>query len=309
MSIMKNRIPGKLNKMARALLATVLLLGSSLYSKAQLTTFQNMYFQNKYIYNPAMAGLSKGMDFNVGYRQQWSNFEGTPKTALLTADIQATDKVGLGLNVVNEEAGLLKSTRVMATYAYHLQLEGDNQHVSFGLSLGVNDSRIDYSKINGDGSDPEIDQYNQLKPYLDSDFGAAYTSNTLYVGASLPNMKTTFFKSSEERYDADRLLFVGIASYKIPVGDEGAFKLEPLVGLRVVKGHSDIIDAGANFNMDKYGLFFQTVYHSSKSLGFGLGLDQQSFGFNISYNIETGALRTYTNGTFEVGVKLKVFNR
>jgi len=306
---MKNHTTDKSNKMVKTMLATILLLGSSFYSKAQLNTFQNMYFQNKYIYNPAMAGLSKGLDFNVGYRQQWSSFEGTPKTALLTADIQATDKVGLGLNVVNEEAGLLKSTRVMATYAYHLKLEGDNQHLSFGLSLGVNGTRVDYSNINGDGSDPEIDQYNQLKPYLDSDFGAAYSSNNLYVGAALPNMKTTFFKSANDRFDADRLLFVGIASYKIPVGDDQAFKLEPLVGLRIVKGHSDIIDAGANFNMDKYGLFFQTIYHSSQSLGFGLGMNQQTFGFNISYNIETGALRTYTNGTFEVGVKLKVFNR
>ncbi|MBB5620737.1 type IX secretion system PorP/SprF family membrane protein [Pedobacter cryoconitis] len=308
-TVMTNQTPHKSNKTAKILLLTLFLLGTTLYSKAQLTPFQNMYFQNKYIYNPAMAGLSEGLNINANYRQQWSNFPGTPKTGLLTADLHATDKVGLGLNVTADEAGLIKSTRVMGTYAYHLQLAGENQHLSFGLSLGVSDSRVKYSLINGDPTDPEISRYNQLKPYLDGDFGVAYTSNSLYIGAAMPNMKSTFSRNSDERLDVNKPLFIGIVSYKIPVGDGGNFKLEPLAGLRVIKGNTDIIDVGANLNMDHYGLFFQTIYHSSQSLGFGCGLDQQNFGFNISYNIETGPLTTYTNGTFEVGVKLKLFNK
>lgn len=302
---MKNQTPDKINKTAKVLLVTLFLLGTTLYSKAQLTTFQNMYFQNKYIYNPAMAGLDQGLNLNVGYRQQWNNFPGAPKTGLLTADLHATDKVGLGINATSDEAGLIRSTRVMATYAYHLKLENEGQHLSFGLSLGVNDSRVKYSLINGDPTDPEISRYNQAKAYLDGDFGAAYTTKSLSVGAALPNMKSTFFNNSDERLDADRLLFIGIASYKIPVGDNGNFKLEPLAGIRVIKGHQDIYDLGANFNMDQYGLFFQTIYHTSQSLGFGCGLDQKNFGLNIAYNIETGSLTTYTNGSFEVGIKLK----
>jgi type IX secretion system PorP/SprF family membrane protein len=289
--------------------ATIFLLGTALYSKAQLAPFQNMYFQNKYIYNPAMAGLDKGLNLNVGYRRQWTSFPGAPETGLLTADLQATDKVGLGINITDDKAGLLKQTRAVATYAYHLQLKDQGQHLSFGISLGINDSRIDYNAINGDQTDVEINRYNQLKPYLDGDFGAAYTSDKLYIGVALPNMKSTFFKSSSDRVDVDKLLLIGIASYKIPVGDDGHFKLEPLAGLRVVKGSDNIIDAGVNFNMDRYGLFFQSIYHSSNSLGFGVGLDQQTYAFNVSYNIETGQLKTYTNGSFELGLKLRLFRK
>ena len=308
-TVMKNPTPYKLNKTAKKLLTTLCLLGTTLCTQAQLTTFQNMYFQNRYIYNPAMAGFEKGFNLNVGYRQQWNGFAGAPKTSLLTADLQANDKVGLGINATSEEAGLIRNTRVMATYAYHLRLSEEDQHLNFGISLGVNDSRVRYNLINGDPTDAEINRFNHAKAYLDGDFGAAYTSKGLYIGAVLPNMKSTFFKDSEERLDVDRLLFIGIASYKIPVGDGGSFKLEPLAGLRVVKGHTNIIDAGANFNMDRYGLFFQTIYHSNQSLGFGAGLDQQNFGFNVSYIIETGPLTTYTNGSFELGVKLKLFNK
>lgn len=310
-SDMKNRTPHKMlvYKVARSAFATLFLLGIALYSKAQLSPFENMYFQNKYIYNPAMAGLEKGLNLNIGYRKQWSSFPGTPKTGLITADFQPTEKVGLGINVINDQAGLIKQTRAVATYAYHLRLSDETQHLSFGLSLGVNDSRVDYNGINGDQTDIEIGRYNQLKPYLDGDFGVAYTSSNLYVGGALPNLKSTFFKSSEDRLDADRLLFIGIASYKIPVGDAKAFKLEPLAGLRVVKGHTDIVDVGANFTMDNYGLYFQSIYHSSQSLGFGIGLDQQTYAFNVAYNMETGQLNNYTNGTFELGLKLRLFRK
>ncbi|WP_158798399.1 PorP/SprF family type IX secretion system membrane protein [Pedobacter sp. L105] len=308
---MKNQAPSKISflKITKNLLATVFLMGMTLCSKAQLSPFQAMYFQNKYIYNPAMAGMDHALDINAGYRKQWSNFPGTPRTGYLTADFQPTDKVGLGLNVTDDQTGLIKSTRVVASYAYHIQLEGDNQHLSFGLSLGVNDSRIDYSNINGDISDVELNRYSELKPYLDGDFGVAYTSNNFYLGAALPNLKTTLSQSSDQRYDADRVLFVGIASYKFPVGDGGAFKLEPLAGLRIVKGYTDIVDAGFNFDMERYGLYFQSIYHSSSSLGLGFGLDQKTYAFSFSYNLETGQLTTYTNGTFEIGFKLRLFGK
>lgn len=308
---MNNHNPHKstAKKIAKSALTTVFLFCSTLYCKAQLAPFQNMYFQNKYIYNPAMAGLDKGLNLNAAYRKQWSSFPGTPETGLITADLKATDKVGLGINVTSDKAGLLKQTRAVATYAYHLPLQNEGEHLSFGVSLGVNDSRVDYGAVNGDPSDGEISRYNQLKAYLDGDFGAAYTSKKLYVGAALPNLKSTFAKSSDQRIDVDKLLFIGIVSYKIPVGDNDNFKLEPLAGLRIVKGYTDIIDAGVNFSLDQYGLFFQSVYHSSNSLGFGAGLDQGSYAFNVSYNIETGQLKTYTNGSFELGLKIKLFGK
>lgn len=293
----------------RAFIVTTLLIGMALSSSAQLSPFQSMYFQNKYIYNPATAGLEKGLNLNVGYRHQWSSFPGAPKTGYLTAEYKPSDKVGLGVNVIDDQAGLLRQTRVMGTYAYHLKLKDESQQLSFGLSLGFDDSRVSYNGINGDISDAELDRFNQLKPYLDADFGMAYTSNNLYIGAALPNMKSTFFESDEQRLDADRLLFVSMISYKIPVGDDKAFKLEPLAGYRIVKGHSDLIDAGLNFSMDRYGLFFQSIYHSNKSLALGLGFDQQKYAFNFCYTIEMGQLRSYTNGAFELGLKLRLFNK
>jgi type IX secretion system PorP/SprF family membrane protein len=291
-------------------LTTLLLITAGLQSKAQLNPFQAIYFQNAYLYNPATAGMDPELKINSSFRQQWSAFPGTPQTSALTADYQPTERVGVGMNINDDQSGLVRQTRIMGTYAYHLPVGENSQQLHFGISLGVDDSRVDYNKVHGDITDAQIAQYNQLKAYADGDFGAAYTDNNLYVGAALPNLKSAFFKSSDSRFDADRMLFIGIASYKIPlVSDNRSFVLQPLLGYRIVKGYNDIIDGGVNFSMNNYGIYMQAIYHSSQSLGLCFGLDQDVYALNLGYNLETGPIRVYTQGAFELGLKLRLFKR
>lgn len=291
----------------KILLILGLLMMCALCSQAQLTPFQSMYFQNRYLSNPAMAGAEKGLNLEMDYRRQWSEFPGMPRTGSFTIDYQPVDKVGLGFNVSDDQAGLIRSTRFVGTYAYHLPLSDKNDRLNFGFSLGVNDSRVNYALINGDAADQEIALYNKLKPYVDGDFGIAYTGNNLYLGGALPNVRSAFFKNSDARFDADMPLFIAMASYKIPMrSDDRAFTLEPLAAFRIVKGYNDIADAGFNFVMNNYGLYLQGIYHSTKTFGAGFGLDQQSYVLNFSYNMETGALSNFTNGAFEIGIRLRL---
>jgi type IX secretion system PorP/SprF family membrane protein len=306
---MKNKTSNKklINSVARVLLTATMLICSTLYSRAQLNPFQSMYFQNKYLYNPAMAGVERGLDINIDYMQQWNTFPGMPKTGSFTADFQPAEKVGLGISVYNEEAGLIRTTRIIGTYAYHLPLSDQNEHLNFGVSMGINDSRVNYDNINGDATDPEIAQYNHTSPYADGDFGIAYTSNNLYIGGAVPNLRSDFFKTSDIRFDADRLLFIAVASYKIPIkNDVGSYSLEPMAAYRVVQGYKDIVDAGFNFTMNDYGLYLQGIYHSNQTMGLGVGFDQQTYAFSFSYNLETGQLSNYAVGTFELGLKIKL---
>jgi type IX secretion system PorP/SprF family membrane protein len=297
-------------KHIKSALIILLLLTISLACKAQLNPFQSIYYQNQYIYNPSMAGLDRAFGVNFNYRQQWSGFPGMPTTGSLTADYQPADRVGVGVNITDDQAGLIRQTRVMGTYAYHLPLSDHNQKLNFGLSLGVDDSRLNYSAIVGDQTDAQIAQYNQLKPYVDGDLGIAYTSDNLYIGGAVPNLRTVLFKSADYRFDADRMLFILAASYKIPLQqDDRTFILEPVVAYRVVKGYQDILDGGINFTLSNYGLYMQAIYHSSKSIGAGFGLDQQTYKLNFSYNFETGPLSNYTNGAFELGISLKLFKK
>ncbi len=283
----------------------LLLTGISVKGLAQLNPFQSMYYQDRYLLNPALAGINKGLNVNLDYLQQWSSFPGTPKTASLTGDFSAADRVGLGLNINDDQSGIIRSTRAMASYAYHVPLSEQGQHLNFGLSLGIDDSRVDYSKVNGDLSDEQIAVYNQLKPYIDGNVGVAYTSDRLLLSGALPSLKSTLFKASDTRFDADMLLFVGAAAYKFTIpSDYIDMELEPMAVFRAVKGYTSIMDAGFNLAMKNYGLNIQVMYHSNQNTSVGFGVNLQPVQLTFNYNVETGALSSYTNGSFELGLRL-----
>lgn len=256
-----------------------------------------------------MAGLDKGLNLNLGIRQQWATMPGSPKTQLVSADYNAGKNVGLGVNISNDQAGLLRQTRAVATYAYHVHLGGQNQQLNFGLSAGVTNQRVNYNEVDGDQGDVQIDRYNnQNKAYLDGDFGASYTSNNLTVQGAIPNLNN-FFKRNSTVMGVDRSLFITSVSYKFALADllDGTV-LEPKVSFRGVEGYKDILDAGLNLSLKNDLLHFYTMYHTSQSESFGFGANiNKNVQLMLFYTTETAPLKTYSNGNFEVGLKLHLY--
>jgi len=290
------------------LFLTTLFMCCTFYSRAQtLNPLQSIYFQNQYLYNPALAGMDDNININLAYRAQWTEFPGTPKTTSFTTDFQPTEKVGLGIDIEEDVAGLLTQTNIMGTYAYHVPLSDHNQKLNFGLSAGIFNSRVNYNDVVGQLPDNEITQYNQIKPYFDGEFGIAYSSNNFSIGAAIPDLKSVFFRTSDEQFDVDRLEFIALASYKISLSNEDRnFVLEPVAGFRVVYGYNDIVDAGFKFTMENYGLWLQTIYHSSQSENVCVGFETGIYAFSFAYNFESGSLVDYSNGSFELGVTVKL---
>lgn len=264
---------------------------------------------NQYLANPAMAGLEKGLKLNLGARKQWSNMPGSPRTQSLSGNYAFTEKVGAGLSVYNDESGLLKRTRVMGSYAYHLPLNDEGNKLSFGISLGFMDERIMNEKISGDAGDASVGKFNQRETYLDGDFGAAYTGGKLTLQAAIPNMKSVFKKDVES--SVDRSTFFSAASYKL--GMDAAlpgFVIEPKVVFRGVKGHDNIVDAGGNFSFSNNAFNFMAMYHSSQSATFGFGVELGKEASLLGmYTTETSAIKQQMGATFELGLKLNLFNK
>jgi type IX secretion system PorP/SprF family membrane protein len=288
-------------------LAFVLLFLTSTKIKAQLNPLSSQYFLNQYQVNPAYAGLENGLIVNLNYRKQWSNIPGSPSTQAITGAYQI-NKVGLGINFYNEVAGSLQRTKAVATYAYHLPLNGDNQKLNFGASIGISNERVDYSAINGDITDQSLATFNNKGSLFDGDFGIAYTSNRLNIEATIPNIRS--FIKQEDENNVDRSRFYAAASYKINTGTGiNTLEIEPKIAFRGIKGYKNIIDAGANLNFTNK-LFIMGMYHSTKSASFGAGINYKSslaiMGF---YTTETSALQGSANGTFEISLKATLFGK
>lgn len=275
-------------------------------SMAQLNPLGSQYFQNQYQANPALAGMNGGLTLNGILRQQWSTIPGSPVTQAFTADYRLRDKVGLGVILFNEKAGLVQRTRMVGTYAYHLPLD-EKQRLQFGVSLGFMTERIAPEQVNGDQDDQMLYRFNQRETYIDVDFGMAYTNDRLTVQAVIPNIKS--FIGTEENTVADRATFCSAISYRWLFAEGlNAVTVEPKLVFRGVKGYDNLVDAGANITLINNQLAFSGMYHSSKSVTFGLGTHfKPSLSILGIYTTETAALRGYSSGNYEIGLKYNFF--
>lgn len=276
--------------------------------KAQLVPMASQYYENEYLGNPAFAGIKTGIRANLTSRNQWKSLPGSPSTHSLSADYHlenvSNGKVGTGLNIYSDKAGLIRRTRVMASYAYHLPLNADNQKIHFGLSLGVMNERLDYDAMVGDPTDISAERFNQRKSYLDGDFGIAYMQDRLTIQGALPNMKKLLKKDLNATVDGST--FFMAFSYKI--GRElDQISIEPKFCFRGARDINNLWDVGTNIKFSNNAIYLMGMYHSSRSSTFGLGVNyQEKVLIQGYYTNQLAAQRLDTGGSFEINLQVPI---
>lgn len=274
-------------------------------AQALLEPSGTQYFQNQYLSNPAMAGLEKGLHLNAAYRKQWSGIDGAPVTKFFTADGAVGNRVGAGLNIFNDVAGLINRTRIGLTYAYHLPLSDGDHQLHFGLTAAFNVQRIDYKNVNGDVTDPSVSAFNRRDDYFEAEYGMAYTDTKLTLQASLPNVRS-IVTGDNKGVDGGGIFFTA-ASYRFAV-DETITSVEPKLCYRGIRGFDNILDAGVNVSLLNNVANVMAMYHTSKSVTAGIGVNiMKTVGVQAMYTSQTGGVKTYVDGTFEVGVTVNLF--
>ena len=286
------------------ILFVLLGLGIATSIKAQIDPLAAQYFNNRYLGNPAMAGINQGFTVNGVYRQLFESFPGGPVSQSLSADY-GFDKIGFGLNIFNEKAGLLRQTRIVGSFSYHLPLSGDDKRLSFGISLGMQNQRLSQGDVIGTSGDVLVVNYNSKAVYFDGDFGAAYSGNGLILQASMPNMRNLFKRDYSVQSDVP--LFYAAASYKINLEKSG-FSFEPLAAYRNFTQIKGIIDVGAQFYLANDQFFLMGLYHnndnnnSSATIGLGMNF-KKHYLVSGMYTTGTSNLSGYSKGNFELSLR------
>lgn len=274
---------------------------------ALLEPSATQFFQNQYLGNPAMAGIDTGLHINAAYRHQWADVQGSPETKFLTADVYAGNRVGLGLNIFNDQAGLIERTRVGLSYAYHLPLHDPRKQLHFGLSLAFNTAYINRKNINGDASDPSVGRFNQRDNYFEGEYGMAYTDGHLTLQGALPNVISLFKKNPNSSVDGGSTYYTAVG-YRFTTGN-AVSSVEPKVAYRGVQGYDNILDMGANIGFLDDMFNITGLYHTTKSFTAGIGFRYKSIaGIHAFYTSQTGGIKSYVDGTFEVGINIHLFH-
>ncbi len=265
---------------------------------AQLSPMGNMYFNNQYLGNPAMAGATEKVNLNLLFRKQFNEVPNAPIYQMFTGEFAYTDRAAVGLNVDLSKSGLINYTRIMGTYAYHLPVSNTGK-LHFGVSVGVARESINSADITAENYDPVVNRFNDKGYRLDGDFGVAFTDEKLNVQATWLNLHNQLNTDPNFVAGINYATFFTAASYKIPASKD--LTVEPKVVYRGIKGMDNIIEGGLGFSyQQKFNLF--GLYHSTNNATVGLGFKYDQFNISGIYSIGPSAIRSFTGGDFEIGL-------
>lgn len=284
-------------------------------SFAQQDAQFTQYMYNTLSVNPAYAGSRDVLSFVGLYRTQWVGLDGSPKAFTGSLHSPVGEKVGLGLNITNDEIFITSETYIDLTFSYTLDLPKDKK-LAFGIKGGGHFLDIDTSKANtgafnaGDAN-AEINIDNKFSPQIG--LGVYYYSRKFYLGISAPNLLETehfdekaannnSFATAQERIN----LYV-MAGRIFDINSDLKFKPAALV--KIVDGAPLQIDLSVNALIKEkltLGLAYRLSAAFSAMAGFQIS-DQLMLG--LAYDRETTQLRQFNDGSYEMFLRYELIKR
>lgn len=284
--------------MKKYILVLLCILSAS-KGKAQLNPLKGQYFQNRYLANPAMAGYSGRAEVFVDYANQWSKMEGAPSTFALSGSLPISEKASVGVNILNDVAGLLKQTHGMASFAYKVSFAEDHA-IRFGASATWSQDRLDLNRASASASiDPELAGYNDRESYLDGNFGATYQLKNFEAQFSYLSLNQNRNSNISRVSSA---VFYSAVSYQFDMNE--SLSVKPLLAYRGFTNFDNQLDVAVEWTAKT--LRFYTMYHTNKSFTGGIGyLDKSGFIFSTMYNSGPENLNGFSGGVFDLSLGLR----
>ena len=271
---------------------------------AQQLPMYSQFYWNDFAINPAYTGLTGSPRIQLGYRNQWSGFEGAPSTFTLGGHtLLKKQNIGLGgMLFADDGGGAITQTGLMLNYSYILTLNQGSK-LSMALSGIVNQYSYDGSQIENIDPDPSLStSVSQLAP--DMSFGLVYSlKNQLIIGLGVNQLiQSKLVKFNELNtlsLNNNRLVrhYHVSASYNWAVSEK--VSLDPYLLMRstFVTGPQFELGMKSTFNE----IFFIGLnYRNRESIIGLLGLNYKNAILAYSYDFPLSDIRTYSNGSHEV---------
>jgi type IX secretion system PorP/SprF family membrane protein len=280
---------------------------------AQQIGIVNHSFYKPMLYNPAFTGDGDGANVLLIHRTQWADFKGAPQFNMLMLDKNFMHKkVGLGLELINDKKGINNRMEGNLFYSYRVNI-GDNTHLSFGLSLGIIDQAVDYSKaVVENTTDVTLFSASQHKTTYDGNVGFVFVSKGLELGASAPHLfgnKINYIDNSNAHtYYAQARHYMGSLKYKFYLSKEKEISVAPLGLLRFIPNAPLQYDGNLTANWNNK-FWIGATYHSEYAVAANVGFCiHKQFSVGYSYEIITGRIGQYSGISHEIMLNIKFGN-
>lgn len=271
-------------------------------SAQQLSMF-SQYYWNDYVINPAFTGIKNTPRVQFGYRNQWSGFQGSPKTYTVGGHV-GLNKLNMGLGGMifsDDQGGAIRQNGLMLNYSYQLKLN-KNSGLSFGVAGILNQYGFNGSQIQNINPDATLQaNVTQLTP--DMNFGVVYhLNNQLFIGLAanqLVQSRLSKFNTGGVNLSENQLIrhYNLSASYVKEINPK--IDIEPYVLLRSTFIKAPQWELGGKVNYNKL-VFSGLSYRSNESVIGLVGVNYENFMLAYSYDFTLSAIRNYSGGSHEI---------
>lgn len=291
-------------------------------SQEGLPIYTDYLTDNYYLIHPSMAGAANCSKVRLTARQQWFGQDDAPK--LLTLNINGRigeTSSGIGGILYTDKNGYHSQSGAYFTYAHHLMFsrsEADLNMLSFGLSAGVIQYKLDATTFANEGFDPVFaNGYSvESNTNFNIDFGFSYQYLDYYAHGTVKNV----LKNAGVNKDIE--ITSNLRRYLLSVGGVfgtygSTWSYEPSI---MFQYRDATKEASIDFNAKVYkqmdfgkiwgGLSYRNSFDGAEYIDSGavnsqrlqqitpiLGVNYNEFMFAYNYTHQTNSV-VFTNGGF-----------
>lgn len=270
-------------------------------SRAQQLPVYSQFFMNKYVNNPAFAGINDKYTVSSNHRYQWVGITDAPRTYTLSVNGPTKNlKNGLGAFLYTDHVGPTIRTGMQISYAYHLSIT-EKIKLSMSLSGGLLEWKIDGHKLNLTDQNDQALVNNVMRTLVpDAKFGFILYGGNWHFGGAAPNLlqnKITFSNATNSelnKLEDHYLIHVG---HEFNISND--ILLDPYVLVRYVSPAPLQLEFGSKFvwkNTAWAGITYRTGDAASFLVGYTY---KENLSFGYSYDFTTSNLNNYSTGTHE----------
>jgi type IX secretion system PorP/SprF family membrane protein len=289
---MKNRLKNSL---------LLFFIAVSLNLAGQQLPHFSQYMFNKFILNPAIAGVDDYYQIRTNHRFQWVGMTDPPLTNSISFyGPHPSMDMGFGGSIYSDVTGPTSRTNISGSYAYNISIT-DDMRLSMGLSGSLLQYKIDGAQLTPkDPSDIYIQKTVSTSYVPDAGVGVYLYHDDFYAGFSAAQLLNNKLSIFEEKTGLNKLKthFYVTGGYRLEVYPD--WIVEPTAIIKVTAPDLFRFEANAKAEwkeMAWFGVGYR--FHEAISIIIGYNYDDK-FYFGYAYDIGITDLRKYNSGSHEL---------
>lgn len=265
--------------------------------------YQNALKFNRFLMNPTFSFVGEDRSYiNFYHRNQWMQFDDSPKTYFVNYSGKINERAGVGLGLYQQRVGIFTNFGAIANYAYNVKFS-DKNSLTFGFNFVYYNSGIDPGRAEPEEPDPSIQQVGN-DSFIALHPGINLTLGSFDIGLYAENLVNYNITKGEFLKEFSGKTFAGHLMYTKKVENgEGLFeegKVSVIARGRSKENEDFNMSAGGILDLPKVG-WVQVGYDDFYGMSYGLGF-HLSQRLSLGYTYEKGIKDIITNfgGTHEI---------